>query len=212
MRVRLVIALAIVALAAPAFGEMNLDFFGNLDGDFIMSPVLFDGPITGGDLAPGFWSISVPDGAWPTNPLERGNFIWNNFYAPNYDPTIPGWVGYFDVAHGLPEMSTLFLDHTDVGTMRGVCSIEITVVDDNANGILDPDEGCAGSLSGLVIIIRAGTGLYDGMCGDGYYFGTYEKECPDSLEHWFLMMHVDIEDCSTPVEDSTWGTIKSLYR
>ncbi|MCK4916446.1 MAG: hypothetical protein KAS89_09745, partial [Candidatus Eisenbacteria sp.] len=73
-------------------------------------------------------------------------------------------------------------------------------------------EFCSGSLDGLVIIIRDGTGVYDGMCGTGNYFGTYVKACPGTMEEWHYGMYLWLEDCTTPVEDATWGAIKALYQ
>jgi hypothetical protein len=211
----LAIVVAIVALASAASAETFVWFFGVGNGDFMDSPPVFAGGMDpGGDILDGSWSITVDDTGWPLDPGERYAYIWDNFYAGNYTPGTPGfWKGYFDTEHGLESMNDLFIDDaTNGGTMIGICTIEIQVQDLNNNEILDPDEFCEGSLTGLVIIIREGTGVYDGLCGTGNYFGSYIKDCPGTYETWNFGMYLWLDDCSTPVQDTTWGAIKALYQ
>lgn len=216
MRVLTVIGLviAVIALATVAQGQMSRVFWGGGGGDFSVSPVVFSGSITGGDIAAGSWTVTVPDDAWPTDPVAREAYVWDTFFADNYDDTSnpPVWIGYFDEAHGLPDMNALFIDDYGNGTMTGVCTIEIQVQDTNINGVLDADEGTNGSLSGAIIIIRDGTGIYDGLCGYGYYFGSYFKDVFWGPETWNWGMDIALEDCSTPVQDKSWGSIKALYQ
>jgi hypothetical protein len=221
----LLIAFAVAALATAAFGHPCDDvppgeqcfiwFYGAGTGDFMDSPPVFEGPMDpGGDIEDGWWSITVPDAGWPLDPVARSAHIWNTFFAPNYAPGNPSfWTGYIDDDHGLPELNALAIqDDTWGGTMTGTCSVQIQVQDLNNNGVLDEGEFCTGSLSGIVIIIRNGTGVYDGMCGTGNYFGSYTKDCPNTTENWNFGMYLWIEDCTTPVEDATWGAIKALYQ
>ncbi|KPK98727.1 MAG: hypothetical protein AMK75_06855 [Planctomycetes bacterium SM23_65] len=211
----IVVAIAIVALASAASAETFVWYFGVGNGDFTDSPPVFTGGMDpGGDITDGYWSISIHDDGWPLDPVERYAYIWDNFYAPNYTPGTPGfWKGYFDTEHGLPAMNDLFIDDvTNGGTMIGICTIEIQVQDLNNNEVLDEGEFCEGSLTGLVIIIREGTGAYDGMCGTGNYFGSYVKDCPDTYETWNFGMYLWLDDCSTPVQETTWGAIKALYQ
>jgi hypothetical protein len=212
----LLIVFAIAALATAAYGqeETIVWFYGVGTGDFMDSPVVFGGAMDpGGDIEAGSWSITVPDASWPTDPTARAAHIWDTFYAPNYTPGNPSfWKGYFDVEHGAEAMNSLaIIDDGNVGSMTGVCSVEIQVQDLNNNAVLDGDEFCSGSLSGLVIIIKDGTGVYDGLCGTGNYFGSYVKACPATTEEWHYGMYLWLKDCATPVENSTWGAIKALY-
>ena len=215
MRAFLII-IAVAVLATAAYGQETFFwFYGAGTGDFMDSPPVFGGAVDpGGDITVGSWSITVPDDGWPTDPVDRTTYIWNTFYAPNYEVGNPGfWKGYFDIDHGLTAMNDLeIVDDTNVGTMTGICSVEIQVQDINNNGVLDEGEFCNGSLSGIVIIIREGTGVYDGMCGTGNYFGTYIKDCPATTETWNFGMYLYIQDCTSPVEDTTWGAIKALYQ
>ena len=211
----IVVAIAIVALASAASAETFVWYFGVGNGDFMDSPPVFTGGMDpGGDITDGYWSISIHDDGWPLDPVERYAYVWDNFYAPNYTPGTPGfWKGYFDTEHGLAAMNDLFIDDvTNGGTMIGICTIEIQVQDLNNNEVLDAGEFCEGSLTGLVIIIREGTGVYDGMCGTGNYFGSYVKDCPGTYETWNFGMYLWLDDCSTPVQETTWGAIKALYQ
>jgi len=210
-----VIAAALLFLAPAAFAEQFVWFFGVGNGDFMDSPPVFTGVMdAGGDITDGSWTITIPDAGWPADPDLRAQYIWNTFYAGNYVPGSPSvWTGYFDTNHGLPSLSTLaIVDNTHVGTMTGVCTIEIQVQDLDNDMVLDEGEFCSGSLAGLVIIIRDGTGVYDGLCGTGNYFGSYTKDCPDTYETWNFGMYLWLEDCTTPVESTSWGSIKALYQ
>jgi len=211
----IVVAIAVVALTSAASAETFVWYFGVGNGDFMDTPPLFAGGMDiGGDITAGYWSIGVHDAGWPATSPAREAYIWNTFYAPNYTPGTPGfWKGYFDTEHGLSAMNDLYIeDDTNGGTMVGICTIEIQVQDLNSNQELDEGEFCEGSLTGLVIIIREGTGPYDGMCGTGNYFGSYVKDCPGTYETWNFGMYLWLDDCPSPVQEITWGAIKALYQ
>jgi len=215
------VAVLFVALAATASANTFIWFTGVGNGDFMDHPPTFTGGMEPpGDILDGQWTITVPDDGWPLDPVERYAYIWDTFYAPNYQPGSPGfWKGYFDAEHN-SEMNALEIIDNDptsgpipgTGTMTGVCTLEIQVEDTNSNGVLDEGEFCDGPLTGLVIIIREGTGVYDGWCGTGNYYGSYVKDCPGTYETWNFGMYLWIDDCSTAVEPTTWGAIKALYQ
>jgi hypothetical protein len=218
----LLIVLAVAALATAAYGqETFVWFYGAGIGDFMASPVVFGGAMDpGGDITDGSWSITIPDDTWPTDPAARQQYIWDTYFAPNYSAGNPSfWTGYFDEAHGDSLLNPLSIVNNapapDGGSMSGVCSVQMQVQDLNNNGVLDGEgefeEFCSGSLSGLVIIIRNGEGAYDGLCGTGNYFGSYEG-CFGLPQSWNYGMYLWLEDCTTPVEDATWGAIKALYQ
>jgi hypothetical protein len=209
------VGLAVVLLAVPtAADEIIMTFSCVGIGDMMVSPVIYSGDITWGDLAPGTWSIQIDDSLWPDpgDPTARFDYIWDTFYAPAYDPGIPGWIGVFDVPT-LPTKPTLTLDETGVGGMTGVARMRFQIVDGNGNETLDEGEGCSGSMGGLVIIIEDGWGAYAGYCGDGAYSGMYSKpECPlwwDSVE---FMMSIGVQDCTVATDETSWGTVKALFK
>jgi hypothetical protein len=208
----IVMAVALVALASVASADF-IWFTGVGTGDFMDSPPTFIGNMESpGDIVDGSWTIIVPDDGWPTEPVAREAYIWNTFYAGNYEPGTPGfWKGYFDSSTNGVQNPLAIVDNTNGGTMSGVTTLEIQVQDLNSNGVLDEGEFCSGSHTGIIIIIRDGTGVYDGWCGNGNFYGSYEKDCPGTTETWNFGMYLWIADCSTPVEDTTWGSIKALY-
>jgi len=224
MRALLVLlAVSILALAVPASGDEIIVWLnGSGGGDFMLSPVVLSGTAMIDYADPGLWSITVPDAAFPVDPVAREQYIWDNFYASNYFLDPPRWIGHFgtgvtvdghDIPATLPELNELYVEHTGIGTMVGVCSIEIQVDDLDGDGELDENEWCQNSsLSGLVILIREGTGRYDGYCGEGYYFGTRTIDCPNTDESWMFGMDLWLEPCPSPVENASWGTIKALYQ
>jgi len=211
------VTVALFAFASVASGYTL--YYGSGNGDFMDTPPVFTGGMDpGGDITAGTWTITITDDGWPTDPVVRAQYIWDNFYAPNYTPGTPGfWKGYFDTDHGLTAMNQLeIVDETGgggvIGTMGGVCSVEIQVEDTDSDGILDEGEFCEGSLTGLVIIIRDGSGIYDGLCGTGNYFGSYVKDCPGTYETWNFGMYLFLSDCTSNTEPDTWGGIKALYQ
>ena len=217
MRMLLVLALvALLAAAAPA-SEIFVWFYGTGIGDFISdSPPIFTGVMSsGGDITEGSWSIAVPDASWPDTsvPAVRTQYFWDTFFAGNYTPGTPGyWIGYIDVNHGLPTQPVLdIVDDTFGGTMTGVCTIQMLVTDDDNDGVLDDDEFCQGSFSGCIVIIREGTGIYDGYAGTGSYNGSFAVDCPGSMHTWNFGMYVWIDNAA-PVESMTWSSIKALYQ
>ncbi len=217
MRMLLALALVMLMAAAAPASEIFIWFYGTGVGSFITdSPPVFTGAMNpGGDITAGSWTIAVPDASWPdtATPAVRTQYFWNTFFAGNYTPGTPGyWIGYIDVNHGLPEQNTLdIVDDTFGGTMTGVCTIQMLVTDDDSDGILDDDEFCQGSFSGCIVIIRQGTGVYDGYAGTGSYNGSFTVNCPESMHTWNFGMYVWIDNAA-PVETTTWSSIKALYR
>jgi hypothetical protein len=209
----IVFAVGLVALASAASADI-VWFTGVGNGDFMDSPPTFVGNmIAPGDITDGQWTITVPDDSWPTDPVAREAYIWNTFYAGNYEPGTPGfWKGYIDATTNGEQNALAIVDNTNGGTMSGVTTLEIQVQDLNSNGVLDEGEFCSGSHTGIIIIIRDGTGVYDGWCGQGNFYGSYTKDCPGTYETWNFGMYLSISDCSTPVESTTWGTIKAMYQ
>jgi hypothetical protein len=209
----IVLALALVAIASVASADF-IQWSGVGYGDFMDSPPTFTGGmVPPGHIEDGEWTIVIPDAGWPLDPVARQSYIWNTFYAPNYEPGTPGfWKGYFDAFTNNEHNSLYIVDDTNGGTMNGTVTLEIQVQDSNSNGVLDEGEFCDGSHTGIVIIIQDGTGVYDGWCGNGNFYGSYVVDCPNTYETWNFGMYLWIDDCSTPVESATWGSIKALYQ
>jgi hypothetical protein len=207
----LVIVAATLLLVGVAGAQVHYEFHCTGSGNMVMnSPVIYSGNIDSGDLAPGSWVITVPDGPpWPGPGPARWTYIWSTYYV--YDPGFQIWTGTFDNNH-------LYLEKTGVGagSMQGTCDMTFQIIDMNGNSVLDPEE-CMDGLSGAVIIIEDGTGAYAHLCGDGTYEGFYFRDCDDQSPTYMLdnvdfNMYLDLEDCGMATDASTWGAVKALFR
>lgn len=214
MRYGLVIAVAVMLACgvANAYTQYQFTCWGH--GKMaVESPVIYHGQILSGHLAPGTWEIAIPDAGWPSisDPAARWAYIWDTYYAPNYvgDPDYI-WTATFDNC-------SFYLVHTGVGTMRGVGDITFQILDDG-NQILDPWE-CGDGVSGAIIVINEGTGQYAELCGNGSYSGFYTRSCelapgqPDFMyDDVNFVMTLWLQECGMGTEQSTWGTVKALFR
>jgi hypothetical protein len=213
MKKALAITLAVLLISSVAYAFTEYEFtclgHGNMP---VESPVVYHGTITVGALAPGTWSITIPDAGWPSisDPDARWDYIWAHYYAPNYSVQDQIWTATFDNC-------SIHLTHTGVGTLTGVGDITFQILDDG-NGILDPWE-CSDGVSGAIIIIHEGTGLYAELCGNGSYSGFYSRSCdlvpgqPDFMyDDVNFVMTLWLEECGMGTETSTWGSVKALFR
>jgi hypothetical protein len=213
MRKVLIGSAAILLLVGLAGAQVHFEFHCTGQGNMVKTgkplPLVYSGQIDGGDLAPGAWEITIPDGDWPPvgDDTVRWTHIWTTYYI--YDPGFMIWTGFFD-------NNGLWLSKTGAGTMSGTCDMTIQIIDFNGNGVLDPDE-CMDGLSGAVIIINEGTDDYAHLCGDGTYEGFYFRDCLEASPTYMLddvdfNMQLDLEDCGMSTDAFTWGAVKGLFR
>jgi hypothetical protein len=209
MKKALVLFGVTLMVAGVAYAQVHFDFHCTGTGNMVQdSPVLYAGPIDGGDLAPGTWLIDVDDAGWPatTNWAARWDYIWVNYYT--YDPGAFIWTGTF-------ENNYLYLEKTGVGSMTGISDINFQIIDMDGDGIVDPGE-CMDGLSGAVIIIQDGTGPYAQLCGQGTYEGFWMRDC-DPVSPTYMLdnvdfnMQLDLDDCGMANSPSTWSAVKSLF-
>jgi hypothetical protein len=200
---------AMLLITGVAGAQVTYEFHCSGTGDMLhISPPIYGGTIPSGDLAPGTWQMTVDDAGWapPSNPTARWADIWAYYI---YDPGFQNWTATFDCA--------LFLEKTGAGTMQGVNDLTFQIIDMNDNAILDPEE-CMDGVSGAVIIIEDGTGIYTHLCGDGTYSGYYFRDCDTlSSTYWNdytfeIDMTLDLEDCGMATDVATWGAVKSLFK
>lgn len=204
----LIVLAALVSLSVGAAYAQHFEFHCSGTGNMIaFDDPVYSGTIDSGDLAPGHWWMEVNDDGWPSasNPQLRWAYVWDNYYV--YDPGAQVWTGIFDCI--------LDLEHTGYGTMHGVCDLTFQHIDLDGDMNLDPEE-CANGLSGAVIIINEGTGSYADLCGDGNYQGAFFRVC-DQGQDWMndyvdFDMYLDLEECGLATEQSTWASVKALFR
>ncbi len=204
----LIVLLGMLCLSVGVVFAQHFEFHCSGMGNMILNddPV-YSGIIDGGDLAPGLWWMHVDDSGWPpaSNPQIRWAYVWQNYYT--YDPGAQIWTGTFDCL--------LDLERTGYGTMHGICDLTFQHIDLDGDMILDPEE-CMNGLSGAVIIINEGTGIYAYLCGDGNYEGGFFRVCdqgPEWMDDYVdFDMYLDLEECGLSTEQSTWSAVKALFR
>jgi hypothetical protein len=210
MKKVLVMFAVALLVAGVAYAQVHFEFHCTGSGNMVKTgdPVVYSGPIDGGDLAPGTWLMEVDDSGWPPvgDDAVRWDYIWINYYT--YDPANFIWTGTF-------ENNYLYLEKTSVGSMTGISDLNFQIIDMDMDGIVDPGE-CMDGLSGAVIIIQDGTGPYAQLCGQGTYEGFWFRDCdPVSPTYMFdnvdFNMQLDLDDCGMANSPSTWSAVKSLF-
>jgi hypothetical protein len=183
--------------------------------NFLVSPVIFNGSIDAGEplLVGGFWTLQIDDTGWPadTDKAARRSYIEATYFIPNYD--FGFWTATFDenTTNSAPFWSA---GKAGVGSMTGTATTQITIEDLNFNGVIDPDERAFSIFSGTLIVVKNGDGLFAGFCGIGSYSGALVNPDPANYadEIYSGSTILDVEECSVPVEEVTWGQVKSMYR
>jgi hypothetical protein len=205
------------AFSATAQAPSHMDFTVDGTTNFLSTPVLFDGTVTDGEpmLNGGYWSILVDDTGWPGvgDPQTRWNYIAATYYNPNYDPMLGTWTAVFDssTTNSSPWWET---GKSGVGKLTGVATLQMTIQDYNFDGVIDPDERGFIIFSGTLIVVKNGEGIFAGYCGLGSYSGSqYNPDPYNWADDIFSGRTIlDIEDCSVPVQEVSWGHIKAQYR
>lgn len=211
-----VLALVLVATAPAIASNYMMGYMGT--GSLMKSPVVYSGSFTFG--LTGTWSFTLDDSLWPdpADSTARFNYIWDNFFAPNYDPTVGGeaWSAYFD-GTTLPSTPTFAFDLTsaDSGHVEGSIAIVLVLRDWYADGILSQDEKHGnGSLNATFSLNpQLGTDDFLELCGHGSLgANNFRFVNPPGDNSLSGMGQFSTYECQSPVEDSTWGVIKALYR
>lgn len=187
-------------------------------GSFMKSPVVYNFNFMFG--LTGTWSFTIDDSLWPdpSDPDARFDYIWNTFFAGNYDAT-PGaqaWRGYFD-GQTLPSTPQFTMNVTSPisGTFGGDITFVVQVRDGYSDGILDETEKFHDHNINATIILNPtlGTGDLENMCGHGSMSGgDFNFVYPPTDDSLTMFGQIQINPCPSPVEDSSWGTIKALYQ
>lgn len=220
---KLALAAAVLVLlmmmAAPALAtNYMMGYQGS--GSLMKSPVVYSGTFTFG--LSGTWSFTIDDSLWPdpADSTARFNYIWDNFFADNYDPTIgaQAWSGYFD-GTTLPTTPGFEFDlvppSSDVGHVEGSIALVLVFRDWYADGILSQDEkhGTGSMNATFSLNPQEGTEAFLEICGHGSLgANNFQFVNPPDDDSISGMGQFQTYECQSPVNDSTWGVIKSLYR
>jgi hypothetical protein len=215
----LVMLSVVMAIGLPAYAQVPLhieyDFSGA--GNLMVSPVLYTGPIDAGEplLVGGTWDISIDDTGWPGDADQnaRWDYVAATYFVPNYNSFALTWTAVFNATTtaSVPQWRA---GRGDVGDLVGTAEVQMTIQDLNGDAVIQPDERGLVVLSGTIIVIKDGTGIWAGYCGLGSYSGFMQNFDPANYADDIVMAGsavLDIEECSVPNEDFTWGHVKSVY-
>ena len=201
-------------VAADVPSHIEYDFSGT--GNLMVSAVVYSGSIDAGEplIVGGTWDIEIDDAGWPddSDKAVRWAYIDATYFAPNYNPFAGSWTGIFDseTTASSPQWRA---GRPETGDLVGTADVQFTIQDFNSDAIIDPDERMFMVVSGTIIVVKNGTGIWAGYCGLGSFSGWTQNMDPwnwadDYIEGGTVL---DIEDCSIPVETVTWGHVKSTY-
>ncbi len=166
----------------------------------------------------GTWTIDVDDSLWPdaADSNARWDYIWNTFFAGNYDDT-PGaqaWWGTFDLTT-LGSIPTFeFVTSSPGGTVAGDCTFRIMIRDWISDGVLSQSEKHRDSQIVFTMSINPdlGTGVFENWCGHGSFSsGNFRFVNPPLVNQLQIVGQLQTNECPSPVENTSWGTIKALY-
>lgn len=208
----------ILALSAPAYSQVpsHIEYNFSGAGNLMVSPVVYAGPIDGGEplLVGGTWEIAIDDTGWPadTDKAARWAYVDATYFTPNFNQYVYSWTGIFN-STTTASVPTWRAGRDDVGDLVGTAAVQLTIQDFDFDAVIDPDERMSMLLSGTIIVIKNGTGIWAGWCGLGSYSGYTENMDPWNFadDAVYGSSVLDIEDCSLPSEEVTWGHIKTRY-
>jgi hypothetical protein len=222
-------SLIVVVSLALAFGYVTSGFAANQtvsftlngSGSLLNSPAVFQGIIDSGPMSGGSFVISVDDTGWPIdNPgtpnNERWDYLLANFFTYDNTPNGEAWNGYFPEQGGL--LPPVIWHFTNGGDQLGgvIRYLIITILDSDQDGEVDQDELANQSVAAnFHSHIEQSTGAYFGWCGFGTGNGNLENFDPgmdDILTISVGNLFLRDASCAVPVEETTWGAVKELYR
>jgi hypothetical protein len=209
-----IIMIAVGPVAAQVPAHIEYDFSGT--GNLMVSPVVYSGSIDSGEplLVGGTWNIWIDDTDWPgdTDQAARWGYIDATYFSPNFNPVVFSWTGVFNsgTTASTPQWRA---GRGIVGDLLGTTEVQFTIQDFDFDSLIDPDERMLMVVSGTIIVVKNGTGIWAGYCGLGSFSGYTENADPWNWaeDHIVGGTVLDIEDCAVATQDVTWGQIKSAY-
>ena len=218
MKKGIVIGLVVVcALWASAALSATWNFNFYISGSLLLHPAQYSGILTsGGD---GTIEYTNDDTGWPdpSDPAARFAYIWATYFAANYDNSTPGaekWVGQIK---GRFSMNVTTAPPGYTGTVQGGINAKYTVRDMDADGVLDEEEKIDWNnmLDARLSKLCTDPSTGEMACTQGYgamsshFFGF---PTPPALNDLDGTGTLNLTHCSSAVEPSSWGSVKSLYR
>ncbi len=186
-------------------------------GSLMMSPVIYSGNFMFG--LTGTWEITLVDSLWPdaSDSTARFDYIWETFFADNYIDTwgAESWTGHFDGAT-LPAPPHFRFDTTSpAGAIEGDISFSILVRDWYADQILSQQEKHHNLNLSATLSVNPdlGEGYFEDTCGHGSVSsGNFNFHNPPMYDDLQIVGQLQTYTCPNPVEETTWGAVKALFR
>ena len=209
------------SVAGSTAATQTVSFSLNGSGSLLNSPASFQGMIDSGPMSPGWFVIEVDDAGWPLDNLstpqnERWDYILATFFTYDSTPGGEHWDGYFPVQGSiLPPVTWRFSSNGD--KLGGIIRyFVVTILDSDGDGEVDQDELANQSVAAnFHSHIEQSSGIYNGWCGTGTGNGNLENFDPamdDILTLPIGNLYLRDFSCAVPVEESTWGAVKTLYK
>jgi hypothetical protein len=221
MRRILLVSVLLCVLVPTVVVAWNFDYqIRTKRGGILENTPAYKGPLTGGGSGWIWFELYTP--GWPdtTDPTARFNYIWQTYFAPNYDSSTPGaykWVGQ------LPGQFYLHTTSAPIGYngwFLGSINAKITVRDFNENGTLELWEATKQQLfDGRLSKLCTDPGGDEMDCKWGWgalasnYFSFFPPDPPgvDTLYDGGNLT-LTATGCASSAEPASWGAIKALYR
>jgi hypothetical protein len=211
-----VLAFALLVVQTAAADDSYMVGMQGL-GSLMESPIVYSGNFMFGLV--GSWEIAVDDSMWPdpADSTARFDYIWDTFFAGNYvDVTgAESWTGYFNGATLMATPHFRFDTMSPAGVLEGDITFSILVRDWYADGILSQQEKHDNLNMSATVNVNPGLGQgdFENTCGHGSVSsGNFNFHNPPMRDNVQIVGQLQTYTCPSPVEDSTWGAMKALYR
>lgn len=211
-----VLAFALLVVQTAAADDSYMIGMQGL-GSLMESPIVYSGNFMFGLF--GAWEITIDDTMWPdpADSTARFDYIWDTFFADNYLDVLgaESWTGYFNGATLMATPHFRFDTVSPVGVLEGDITFSILVRDWYADEILSQQEKHDNlNLSATVNVNPGlGQGYFEDTCGHGSVSsGVFNFHNPPTKDSIQIVGQLQTYTCPSPVEDSTWGAMKALYR
>jgi hypothetical protein len=192
--------------------QFEFDGFGNA---MINSLPVYAGSINAGDplVLGADWWIKIDDSTWPapSNPQARWDYLFNNFAV--HDAQAFSWTIVFD-EHSCATKPVWEINHSTNGKMGGTLVVVLTFTDWDQDGVLDIDERMFAVYSGNLIVMKYGTGMFAGYCGDGTFNGSLQNPDPANWADDYVegSCFLNLQNCQIGTREASWTAIKSMFK
>ncbi len=213
---KVIVCASVIAVVLPVSVCADMLFFGwDGSGTIMDSPAEYHATLSWG--ASGTFDFRFDDAGWPdpSNQVARWDYIFNTYFAANYDNSTPGAYGWKGEIHAWYTLVLSSAPPGFNGSVSGEFRPEITLRDIDEDGIFDPFEREGDNLinGSFTIACNAGTGELECRRGSGSMQNNYMSfpYLPETDEMPDGSSSVNLSDCPSASEPTSWGRIKALY-